>query len=383
MKPRRAIYAGSNRDQFKALSEGMPDFEWNFFPDGSETEEQIREFRPDLFILEAQACSYEVSGYINWLKKALDPTKTIIFLLTEQDDKRDYLPLLKLGIDDIYTMPANPEVISTRFQLLGEYQPKKEFTPLTPEKFEYRIPLIKRLFDILFAGTALLLLSPLMLLVALAIRLESKGPVFYASKRVGTGFRIFDFYKFRSMYVDADQRIKDLKKLNQYAANAEKKEIKAVNDFSLGNDEIALFGDEGKVDEQSFIEKMKAEAEVSFVKIKDDPRITKVGRFIRNTSIDELPQLINVLKGDMSIVGNRPIPLYEAELLTTDEWIERFIAPAGLTGLWQVEKRAKSTEMSPEERKMLDNEYARSFNFWKDLKIIFRTFRAVFQSESV
>jgi lipopolysaccharide/colanic/teichoic acid biosynthesis glycosyltransferase len=85
----------------------------------------------------------------------------------------------------------------------------------------------------------------------------------------------------------------------------------------------------------------------------------------------------------MSIVGNRPIPLYEAELLTTDMWIERFIAPAGLTGLWQVEKRAKSTEMLPEERKMLDNEYARTYTFWKDIKIIFRTFRAVFQSETV
>ncbi|MFX4489871.1 sugar transferase, partial [Acinetobacter baumannii] len=92
------------------------------------------------------------------------------------------------------------------------------------------------------------------------------------------------------------------------------------------------------------------------------PRITKVGKFIRNTSIDELPQLWNVIIGDMSIVGNRPLPLYEAEKLTTDKYAMRFMAPAGITGLWQVEKRGKG-EMSEEERLMLDNKYAENHSF--------------------
>jgi lipopolysaccharide/colanic/teichoic acid biosynthesis glycosyltransferase len=186
------------------------------------------------------------------------------------------------------------------------------------------------------------------------------------------------------MDVNADKKIKEMKSQNQYSKKQdETSELTFVKDYSYDPGKAELFDDKGKIGEAEFITNQKEEKEISFVKIKDDPRITKVGRFIRNTSIDELPQLINVLKGDMSIVGNRPIPLYEAELLTTDMWIERFIAPAGLTGLWQVEKRAKSTEMLPEERKMLDNEYARTYTFWKDIKIIFRTFRTVFQSETV
>ena len=96
----------------------------------------------------------------------------------------------------------------------------------------------------------------------------------------------------------------------------------------------------------------------NFIKIQDDPRITKVGKFIRNTSIDELPQLINVIKGDMSLVGNRPIPIYEAEKLTKDELCKRFLSPAGLTGLWQVEHRGKKGKMSDRERIELDNKYS-------------------------
>jgi lipopolysaccharide/colanic/teichoic acid biosynthesis glycosyltransferase len=126
----------------------------------------------------------------------------------------------------------------------------------------------------------------------------------------------------------------------------------------------------------------------AFVKIVDDPRITKVGKFIRNTSIDELPQLINVIKGDMSIVGNRPLPVYEAEMLTQDSLSKRFLAPAGITGLWQVELRGKGGNMSEDERKRLDNEYADHFkdgkySFWYDIGLILRTIPAMFQKSAV
>jgi lipopolysaccharide/colanic/teichoic acid biosynthesis glycosyltransferase len=119
------------------------------------------------------------------------------------------------------------------------------------------------------------------------------------------------------------------------------------------------------------------------VKFENDPRITRVGHVIRKYSIDELPQLINILKGDMSVVGNRPLPLYEAELLTEDESIDRFLAPSGLTGLWQVMKRGDSGAMSAEERKKLDVTYAENFSFWLDIKIILKTVTAFVQKENV
>jgi lipopolysaccharide/colanic/teichoic acid biosynthesis glycosyltransferase len=103
---------------------------------------------------------------------------------------------------------------------------------------------------------------------------------------------------------------------------------------------------------------------------------------LRNTSLDEIPQLFNVLIGDMSLVGNRPLPLYEAEKLTNDQIAWRFLAPAGITGLWQVTKRGKDN-MSPEERIALDMEYAMKNSFWLDAKIILSTIPALFQKEKV
>ena len=144
-----------------------------------------------------------------------------------------------------------------------------------------------------------------------------------------------------------------------------------------------LISDDFLIPEKEFNFAKSIEKSNAFVKFENDPRITKVGKFIRKYSIDELPQLINILKGDMSVVGNRPLPLYEAELLTGDEYIDRFFGPSGLTGLWQVEKRGGAGKMSPEERKALDIKYARSFSFWLDIKIIFKTFTAFIQKENV
>lgn len=258
---------------------------------------------------------------------------------------------------------------------------------MKPQFTSFRIPFWKRSFDIVVSLVALILLSPLFLVVALAIKLESRGPVFYSSKRVGSSYRIFDFYKFRSMYINADQRIAELSKTqNQYSApTASSGDV--IYDYSQDIPEVShstmLVGDDTQIAEHVYVVERRNNSERAFVKVLADPRVTRVGRFIRKYSIDELAQLFNILRGDMSIVGNRPLPLYEAEKLTSDEYVERFLAPAGLTGLWQVERRGRYSTMSPEDRKMLDIEYARRFSFAMDMKIIFRTFTAFIQRENV
>lgn len=303
------------------------------------------------------------------------------FLIDKDFKKEDVKEFLKLGIADGYTYQLNPEDIKERIIYLKE---NHNITKKDALQSDYKMPIVKRLFDIVVASFILLIISPFLLLVMLAIRIESKGKVYYTSKRVGTGYRVFDFYKLRSMYTGADAKLKDLKHLNQYSADVEHNfEDECPDCKRMGKPcSPILMVDGGEICENLFLKKKRIKNASAFFKIKDDPRITKVGKFIRNTSIDELPQLINVIKGDMSIVGNRPLPLYEAELLTSDQWILRFMAPAGITGLWQTMKRGKGS-MSEEERKGLDNKYAFDYSFWNDIKIILKTIPALLQKENV
>lgn len=237
----------------------------------------------------------------------------------------------------------------------------------------------KRAFDVAAAASALLVLSPVLLLAAVAIRLESRGPVFYASWRVGAGYRRFRLFKFRTMYPDADQRLKDFAHLNQYGGAAA---AAGCPDCTEGDPCSPLLVADGGALVCEVEHRRRQQAGPAFFKLKDDPRITRVGRVLRNTSIDELPQLVNVLRGDMSLVGNRPLPLYEAEQLTADAAVARWMAPAGLTGLWQVTQRGTG-EVSPDERVRLDNTYAERHGLGFDLRLLAKTVPALFQSENV
>lgn len=313
------------------------------------------------------------------------------FLIVNHLNKNLIKLALSSGVADVFRQPLKPERIQEKINFLTDnWSALKGNLQNTTPKVK-KIELSKRIFDLVFAGGVLLVLSPLFLIIYLIIRLESKGPAFYYSLRVGTGYRIFRFYKFRSMYVNADQRIKDLKHLNQYnidAGNEPKQTETASHHFlcdtcqSYGKCQYPLYADNVSWCEKDFRYNKQNAAGSAFFKIKNDPRITKIGGFIRNTSIDELPQLWNVIIGDMSIVGNRPLPLYEAEKLTTDKYVLRFSAPAGITGLWQVEKRGKG-EMSEDERLMLDNTYAQNHSFKNDIKLILKTIPALLQKEDV
>lgn len=187
--------------------------------------------------------------------------------------------------------------------------------------------MIKRVMDIFGGLVGILISSPIMLVTAIAIKIDSPGPVLFKQTRVGQNGRQFRIYKFRSMYIDAEER---------------KKELMAQNEIGGG---------------------------VMF-KMKDDPRITKVGKVIRKLSIDELPQFFNVVQGTMSLVGTRPPTLDEVEKYKRNQWRRISIKP-GLTGMWQVSGRSKVQNF--DDIVELDTEYIDNWSLWLDIKILLKT----------
>lgn len=315
------------------------------------SEEQKGDNFPSLIIIDIPYNKAALLDFTSWVKQNYSATVPVIYNESSVPmNQIKQLTNLKL-VDDVVKIEAYCNRLHEKAVFL---QKTKSYLrkPLSLEELQARyqddkhsapvMPFSKRLFDIVVSSIAILFFLPLFVLIAIAIRLESKGAVVYSSYRAGRGFKIFKFYKFRTMVQNADKQVSDLAKLNMYESN----EVSA------------------------------------FFKVKNDPRITKVGSFLRNTSLDELPQLFNVLLGDMSIVGNRPLPLYEAAVLTTDQWSERFMAPAGITGLWQVSKRGQD-QMSAEERLELDINYARNSNFKTDFWIMLQTPTALFQKSNV
>lgn len=328
----------------------------------------------DMVICDQKIQGLDIVSYFKKLEHL--PAKKYLYgnhTITEAHRKT----LRGVQIEDVFASPLNIEALNQRLRFVFSKSLQE-----TPQKAVKSTSILKRTFDIVAASLALLVLSPIFLLTALAVKMDSKGPVFFTSKRVGTGYKIFDFYKFRTMKMGAENLVDSLKNLNQYQNNSKVMEENCPSCQKLGNPCSPLLLIDGADVCENFHLLKQEKSKTSFVKFKDDPRVTKLGEFLRKTSIDELPQLLNILKGDMSFVGNRPLPIYEAEQLTSDEWALRFMAPAGLTGLWQVKKRGKA-EMSEEERKQLDNSYARNNSFFKDILLIFQTIPALTQKENV
>ena len=188
----------------------------------------------------------------------------------------------------------------------------------------------KRTFDIIISLLALIILSPVFIITAIAIKTEDHGPAFFTQERVGMGKKFFSMYKFRSMRVGAAEMHEDLKE-------------------RYGCDDVSF-------------------------KLKEDPRVTRVGHLIREWNIDELPQIINILRGDMSFVGPRPLPIYEykeEQETYAGRYDARYAVPQGLTCIWQISHRA---EPDFADRMQMDIDYATKCGVWMDIKLFMQTF---------
>ncbi len=230
-------------------------------------------------------------------------------------------------------------------KLLADEPNQPDLFPIHLDEFSEpkKIELVfKRAVDILGAIVGLILFSPIMFVTSLAIKLTSRGPVIFRQNRFGKKGTRFPFYKFRSMYWNVDDQLH-----REYVTNLIKGDLEKINQ---GDEEEPLY------------------------KMKSDPRITKVGKIIRKTSIDELPQFFNVLKGEMSLVGPRPPLPYEVEKY--EPWHLRRILEVkpGITGLWQVDGRSKT---SFDDMVRMDLRYVQNWSLWLDFKILLKTVRAV------
>jgi len=205
---------------------------------------------------------------------------------------------------------------------------------LEPVAQDRDILLLKRLFDFLVTLCAMPVVLPILTLVALAIKLDSPGPVLFIQQRVGLRKHLFPMYKFRSMHENAEEMLKDIEHLN--------------------------------------------EAEGPIFKMTNDPRVTRVGKFLRKTSLDELPQLLNVLKGEMSLVGPRPMSIRDVDLFEKGIQRKRFSVKPGITCLWQISGRS---DLPFDKWLELDLQYIDNWSFWLDLKILFKTIPAVLKSK--
>lgn len=258
--------------------------------------------------------------------------------------------------------------------------------PSPPAAPAPRLPTRKRLFDVLGAGTAMVLLSPLLLLLALLIKLESRGPLFCYSYRVGAGYRAFKRWRLRSTHAGNDEQLAAFKNLNQYQSSrppGARVAGRCVGCARAGRScglLPALASQPGCAPRPQL---PAASQTPAFIKIVNDPHLTRTGRFLRRTRLEELPQLFNVLRGDMSLVGNRPLPLYEAEQLLATEHPERFLAPAGITGPWQVSCRSQQAYSPELNCQRLERDYPRSFSLRQDLSIILKAIPALFQQETI
>lgn len=274
----------------------------------------------------------DATGEVAELRSALDPEAVDEVILTGwSGDDGAVLELLEVcrrrGLP-VRLAPTTTELLSHSVEAVPA--PGVPLFDLRPPVLAGTAFLTKRLFDLVFASLIGLVMLPVLALAALAIKLEDRGPILHRSRRVGVDETAFECLKLRTMSADAEQRQGELEGRN--------------------------------------------EADGALFKLRDDPRITRVGRLLRRLSIDELPQLVNVLRGEMSLVGPRPLPLRDYELLD-DVQKKRYLVLPGITGLWQVSGRS---DLSFDDLVRLDFFYIETWSVWLDITILARTIPVVF-----
>jgi exopolysaccharide biosynthesis polyprenyl glycosylphosphotransferase len=316
-----------------------------YFPKSEEKEEKegttIQEF---VVSLDKRTRESDIKGWVD---------RDVIGLILPDTDENGVKHFLKKiaerngGFNYSVATGTYPDHLFVK--LLFEEEGSPDFFPLDldrPMESHGLQIVLKRGMDILGAIAGIILFSPIMLATAIAIKTTSSGPIIFKQSRFGKKGARFQFYKFRSMYWNIDDQIH-----REYITNLIKGDLEKINQ---GDKEAPLF------------------------KMASDPRVTRVGRIIRKTSIDELPQFFNVLKGEMSLVGPRPPLSYEVEKY--EPWHLRRILEVkpGVTGLWQVSGRSRT---SFEEMVRLDIRYAQNWSLWLDLRIILKTMKVVFSSK--
>jgi exopolysaccharide biosynthesis polyprenyl glycosylphosphotransferase len=317
---RRALLLGENDrlvDLRRALGLGRSGIDYEFLgaltPDGTED--------PLLAVI----------GSVDDLDEALERLHPDELIVSGVDlDDRALLELVDLahkrGVK-VRIAPSTTELLTQRAEYVpGQGVPLFELRPPVFAGLDW---MVKRVFDVVVSSLLILLGTPMWLVLAAAVKLDSSGPVFYRDRRVGLGEREFGMFKFRSMYTDASERQAGLEADN--------------------------------------------EASGPLFKIKDDPRVTRTGKILRRYSIDELPQVLNVLRGEMSLVGPRPLPL--RDFVQLEEWHrKRYLVLPGMTGLWQVSGRI---ELTFDDLVRLDFYYLENWSIWLDISILAKTLPAV------
>jgi exopolysaccharide biosynthesis polyprenyl glycosylphosphotransferase len=317
---RRALLLGENDrliDLRRALGLGRSGIDYEFLgaltPDGSED--------PLLAVI----------GSVDELEGVLERLHPDELIVSGVDlDDRALLQLVDLAHErgvKVQIAPTTTELLTQRAEYVpGQGVPLFELRPPVFAGLDW---MVKRVFDLSVSSLLILIGTPIWLILAAAVKLDSPGPVFYRDRRVGLGEREFGMFKFRSMYTNASERQAGLEASN--------------------------------------------EASGPLFKIKDDPRVTRVGKFLRRYSIDELPQVLNVLRGEMSLVGPRPLPL--RDYVQLEEWHrKRYLVLPGMTGLWQVSGRI---ELTFDDLVRLDFYYLENWSIWLDISILAKTMPAV------